>query len=217
MKTCPYLLVLCYNAVNAFVPPRLPFTAPVTLLPAIKVDLDTIADIGYTVSASKPLGVVFGENKYPYSGLVVDDVELVSLGGQVGLRVGDQLLAVNGQSVIGGDFDSVMDTLRNAPSPMELRLYRGTVSSLFSIVMNRRGENAEEEEEEVEEIIMDENYESPVTVSAEDYAEDDTISVSEVAGEAVKSIGNISKGLFGGMFSKETIQLEGDDAASNKK
>lgn len=184
------------------------------------VDMDTISDIGYTASVAKPLGVVFGENRAPFSGLSVDDVEDGMNGGVAGLKIGDQLLAVNGESLIGKDFDTAMTKLKDTPSPMELKLYRGSVSSLFTIVSNRRGADFVEEEgdDETEEIVFDENYESPVVMSAEDFG-DDTISVSALAGDAAKSIGNIfgggggdkKGGFFGGMFSQETIQLEDKD------
>merc|ERR1719162_982883 len=55
----------------------------------------------YEVEVPKPMGVVFGENPDPYFGLVVDDVSEGMNGGIAGLRVGDQLLAVNEKVVAG--------------------------------------------------------------------------------------------------------------------
>merc|ERR1712238_278253 len=70
------------------------------------------SDIGFTVSVSKPLGVVFSENPDPYLGLVIDDVAPGLNGGVAGMRVGDNLVAVNGEVVIGKYFDTAMDLLR---------------------------------------------------------------------------------------------------------
>jgi len=222
-----FLLLVASSAealvgVLAFVPSssstRLSYVArsPSLLFATKKVDLDTIADVTATVTATKPLGVVFGENSSPYFGLSVDDVEPGLNGAVAGLRQGDQLLAIDGASVIGADFDSAMELLKSSPSsgPLELTIYRGPISALFTILMNRKGDSNDVEEEEDEaDFVMDENYESPVVMTAEDYeggTEDDSISVSEVAGKTAKAFG----GMFGGMFAipKETIQLEGDDA-----
>jgi hypothetical protein len=219
MKNCFLILLLVAAAANAFVvrAPTIPALRTVSVCQAALVDLETIADIGYTTTVAKPLGVVFGENRAPFSGLSVDVVEDGLNGGVAGLRIGDQLLAVDGESVIGSDFDAAMTKLKNSPSPMELKLYRGTISSLFTIIMNRRGDDyVEEADDEAEEVIFDENYESPVQVSINDF-EDDNSSIREIAGDAAKTIGKIfgggekKGGFFGGMFSKETIQLDGDD------
>jgi PDZ domain len=182
------------------------------------VDLETVADIGYIVLLEKPLGVVFGENRAPFNGLSVDVVQEESNGASAGLRTGDQLMAVNGQSVIGSDFDKAMSLLKDSASPVELQLYRGTLQSLFTIVLNRRGDDyvpEEESEEESEQIVFNESYESPVIMTAEEFG-DDTISVSQVAKETAESIGTIFSpkaigGFFGQMFSQETIQLEDKD------
>lgn len=184
------------------------------------VDLETVADIGYIVQVEKPLGVVFGENRAPFNGLSIDVVQEESNGATAGLRTGDQLMAVNGKSVIGSDFDKAMTLLKDAASPVELQLYRGTLQSLFTIVLNRRGddyvpEEESEVEEEGEQVVFDETYESPVIMSAEEFG-DDTISVSKVAKETAESIGTIFSpktigGFFGQMFSQETIQLEDKD------
>jgi hypothetical protein len=109
---------------------------------------------------------------------------------------------------------------------VELQLYRGTIKSLFTIVVNRRSDdyNPDSEEEDDfkeegvisdDEIVFDENYESPVIMSAEDFG-DDTISISGVAAGAAESIGNMFSpqtigGFFGKMFPQETIQLEDKD------
>jgi PDZ domain len=181
------------------------------------VDLETVADIGYIVQVEKPLGVVFGENRAPFNGLSIDVVEEGASGATAGLRAGDQLMAVNGQSVIGSDFDKAMALLKESTSPVELQLYRGTLQSLFTIVLNRRGDDYVPEEESAEEdqVIFDESYESPVIMTAEEF-DDDTISVSQVAQETAASIGTIFSpkaigGFFGQMFSQETIQLEDKD------
>ena len=190
------------------------------------VDLDTVSDIGYDVSIEKPIGVVFGENRAPFKGLSIDNVESDSNGDIAGLKVGDQLMAVNNKSVIGYDFDRALSLIKGSSSPVELKLYRGTIKSLFTIVVNRRSDDynpdAEEEDDYEEEgdvsdddMVFDESYESPVIMSAEDFG-DDTISISGVATEAAKSIGNIFSpqkigGFIGKMFPQETIQLEDKD------
>ena len=183
---------------------------------AAGVDLETLSDIGYFVSVKKPLGVVFGENRAPFYGLVVDAVDADAPGAAAGLRVGDQLMAVAGQSVLGQDFEAALGRLQQAASPVELQLYRGTATSLYTIVVNRRGEDFVEEEEDDEvAIVFDESYESPVIMTAEELG-DDTISVSQVAKETAATIGTMLSpksigGFFGQMFSQETIQLEDKD------
>lgn len=187
-----------------------------------KLSAEALASIGYTITVSKPLGVVFGENRSPFFGLVVDDVEPGQNGGKAGMRVGDQLLSVDGKPVVGIDFDSAMNALRNAADPIELDLYRGTISQLYTIMTNIGDDVAsdDEEEEDDEYIIMDENYESPVQIDMSEY--DKEQSISESASNIAKNLGKIfqsdktepdakKKGLFGGMFSKETIQLDFDD------
>lgn len=192
------------------------------------VAYENLSDIGYVAGVSKPLGVVFGENGDPFGGLRVDDVESGLNGGQAGLRVGDQLLAVNGVSVVGGDFDGIMDLLRSGADPLELQLFRGDIRQLYTILDNQ---NLIEEEEPEEEVIMDENYESPVQINVAEVEDEEPLSVGDVF-NAFKKIGgkmieenkqkaaaapkDEKKGLFGGMFAKEAIQLEGDDASGLK-
>jgi PDZ domain len=181
-------------------------------LDAIRVKMDTISDVGYEATVEKPLGVVFGENRSPFNGLCIDSIAEGSNGEQAGMKVGDQLLAVNGQSVIGEDFDTAMDALRSAESPVELRLYKGLVSTLFTIVMNRGSDDDDDFEEETsEEVVFDESYESPVVMTFDDDNDNDKISVSAVAGEAVKNLGQMFGKSFSSMFSQETIQLEEKD------
>jgi len=197
--------------------------------------MDMAAQIGYFVSVEKPLGVIFGENEDPYNGLVIDDVEPGLNGGAAGLRVGDQLLSVNGKPVIGSDFDSVMNLLVSAEGSMELGLYRGTVRMLYTIVENKKGQSvgAEEEDndtEELDDVVMDEDYESPVQVNLADY-EEKPLTPGDVV-NAFKNLGAMltadvsdkeappkpkqekKGGFMGGLFSQETIQLDGDDASS---
>lgn len=186
--------------------------------------MDDLEEIGYAVSVKKPLGVVFGENDAPYNGLVVDDVEPGLNGGAAGIKVGDQLLAVNGQVVLGGDFDSTMDLLVVADD-LDLMLYKGPVGSLFTILNNRNlSPEALEDDQDTEEVVMDENYESPVQINVEDF-EDKPLS----AGDFVKAFKKVTAsadkkekkekkkgGIFGGMFGAEAIQLDGDDANTLK-
>jgi hypothetical protein len=205
------------------------------------VSYESIADIGYHVpSIHKPLGVVFSENEAPYYGLVVEDVEPGLAGGVAGLRKGDQLLTVNQQMVIGEAFESVMTTLRTAPDPMQLTLFRGTARQLYTILGNRQVEetNEDDDNEDEDRILMDENYESPVKVPIDDdeFGQDNDapLTVGEVF-TAFQKMGSMvadrmtpssssstssekkkGKGLFGGLFSQETIQLDGDDASTIK-
>ena len=191
------------------------------------VSKDAIDDVSYSVKVAKPMGVIFGENPEPFFGLSVDDVEPGLNGGSAGLRMGDQLVAVNDEIVIGDSFTAVMTALQQAESPVQLTLYRGSIKSLYTIIQNRDGfEEAEPEEE----VIMDENYESPVKIDISKYEnQDDSISVGDVfkafsklAANAVpKDDAGSSKkddtkkgGFLGGMFNQESIQLDGDDAST---
>ena len=205
------------------------------------VTYDQCLEAGYRTSVPKPMGVVFGENADPYYGLSVDDVGEGLNGGRAGLRVGDQLLAVGDEVVVGGQFDSVMAKLQDSPGPVDLVLYRGPVASLFTILSNQIGEGEsvgqstvdDADDDEGEEIVMDEDYESPVKVEVKEQKpwtagevfsvmgklgkallEDDAPPPQEVTeqpeGEAPKKKGG--GGFFG--IGAEAIQLDGDDATS---
>lgn len=186
-----------------------------------KYSYDNVKVVGYSVSIQKPLGVVFAENGNPYYGLVVDEITQDSNGSAAGLRKGDQLLAVNGECVVGDDFDNVMSMLKSLSGTLKLQLYRGNVRDL-AVTLNNMYPDVEDEDESAP-VIMDENYESPVKIEVK---EEEPLDV----GKAFKALGGLfssdegskeegggekkekKKGLFGGMFSGETIQLEGDDA-----
>lgn len=209
---------IAHDDAHGFVQPTPPSLLHRCTARAAGLDLETVADIGYIVQVEKPLGIVFGENRAPFNGLCVDVVQEGAHGATAGLRTGDQLMGVNGQAVIGSDFDKTMTLLRESASPVQLQLYRGTLQSLFTIVLNRRGDDYEEESEDVADeapVVFDESYESPVIMSADEFA-DDTISVSQVAKKTAESIGTIFSpqaigGFFGQMFTQETIQLEDKD------
>ena len=205
------------------------------------VTYDQCLEAGYRTSVPKPMGVVFGENADPYYGLSVDDVGEGLNGGRAGLRVGDQLLAVGDEVVVGGQFDSVMAKLQDAPGPVDLVLYRGPVASLFTILSNQIGEGesvgqstvADADDDDGEEIVMDEDYESPVKVEVKEQK-------PWTAGEVFSVMGKLGKVLLeddapppqeiteqpeeearkkkggGGFFGigAEAIQLDGDDATS---
>lgn len=214
------IIALLLGPATGFVAPRArnSFVRPDTTLFAIsKSDL---TGIGYTVRVEKPLGVVFGENPEPYLGLTIDDVESGSKGGMAGLRVGHQLLCVGDEVVIGDDFDSAMGLLRAAPSTIELQLYKGTARQLYTILNNKLGNVMDDDEPEV---IMDENYESPVRVPIDGFEEEEPLNAKDffnglkkIAETAVPKGDGKKGGLFGGMFSQETIQLEGDEASGTK-
>lgn len=133
------------------------------------VTYDVVEEIGFGVVVEKPMGVIFGENKDPYYGLTVDDISEGLNGARAGIRIGDQLLSVNGQVVVGKDFDSVMNILQSESKALELLLYRGPVSTLYTILSNKLGDEEDVRDEEISDddedsipVIMDENYEPPV-------------------------------------------------------
>jgi hypothetical protein len=193
-----------------------------------RVSLEKMQDVGFTTSIQKPLGVVFSDNEDPYLGLVVDSVEPEMNGAAAGIKVGDQLIAVNGEAVVGESFEFVMNFLRDSSGTLDLQFYRGTVRTLYTILDNL---DAFQDEDDEEEVVMDENYETSVYVEVK---EEKPLSAGDVF-NALKNIGNAlmekdeetynpsaegakeKKGLFGGMFSQETIQLEGDDATGLKR
>ena len=69
-----------------------------------RVDIEKCQDVGYRTSVQKPLGIIFSDNDDPYFGLVVDSVEEDMNGAAAGIKVGDQLVAVNGEAVVGETF-----------------------------------------------------------------------------------------------------------------
>lgn len=191
-----------------------------TVLEAM-LSYNQISRIGFFVEVEKPLGVVFGENDPPFNGLAVLEVNEDGNAAAAGIEVGHQLLSVNRKSVVGDDFDTAMDLLRQGSDPLEVQLYPGTVRQLFTILKNVPDESEDDDFEE-EAIVMDENYVSPVVAPEEE--EREPITAGEVLG-AVKNMGaslfekgeeakdgKQGGGLFG-MFKQETIQLEGDDAS----
>ena len=204
----------------------------------ISYSYDDIADVGYAVSVAKPLGVVFGENENPFGGLVVDDVEPGMNGGSAGLRVGDQLLAVNGKSMVGASFDSVMSDLVASDGDLELQLYRGSIRSLYVILLNQQESSKPStvkrsgNDDDDDFVVMDENYESPVVIDVSQF-EDKPLTPGDVL-KAFKKIGSmitegdgaaaatpkiVAKpkgglfGLFGG-DKQEDFFLDDDDASS---
>jgi hypothetical protein len=192
------------------------------------ITYEDLLEIGYGASVARPLGVIFGENPDPYGGLVVDDVALGLNGGAAGLKAGDQLLSINGNLVIGKDFDETMETLRDAET-LDLMLFRGPAKLLYQILENQgtQIEEEEEEEEDDEGTMFDENYESPVTVPLDDEEEeiDDGPLTPEQVMTAFKKVtsgiggkkdGEKKGGFFSGMFSDESVQLDGDDANTLK-
>lgn len=209
------LLAVALPVVDAFVVRPSPSTTAITQLLAVPYEF--VSGIGYQVAVEKPLGVVFGENGEPFGGLRVDDLDPEANGAKAGLKVGDQLLAVNEQSVVGDSFEIAMDSLRDAPSQLSLDLYRGNVQMLYTTLSNQPGFN-EQLEAESEEVVMDESYESPVVVAIDDDEEPLTAGdffkgLQKIGSSAFKGgEGEKKGGFFGGMFSGETIQLEGDDA-----
>jgi hypothetical protein len=188
-----------------------------------------IQEIGYPASVARPLGVIFGENPEPFLGLVVDDVALGLNGGAAGLKIGDQLLSINGNVVIGSDFESTMDVLRDAET-LDLMLFRGPAKLLYQILQNQdtQPEEEEEEEDDDEGTMFDDDYESPVRVPIIDEVEEDYgpltpgdvmnafKKVTSGLGDKVEKDGTKKKGFFSSMFSDETVQLDGDDANTMK-
>jgi len=190
------------------------------------IELEDIEDFGYYTACQKPLGAIFEANPDPYSGLKVGKIEVDSQGASGGLRIGDQLLAVNGLVVIGDNFDSCMGVLQASPSKMELLMYRGNVRDLYNI-MNKRDLQAGDDDGS-EAVIMDENYESPVRIEFVEESSSEGIDVGKVFSKLMGGDGKKkeksspapaprkeeqkkSGGLFG-MFG-ENIQLEGEDAS----
>lgn len=204
-------------------------TAP-TSTARFAVTYEDIIEIGYAASVARPLGVIFGENPDPYGGLVVDDVALGLNGGAAGLKIGDQLLSINGDMVIGGDFDTTMEVLRDAES-LDLVLFRGPAKLLYQILENQntQPDDEEEEEDDDEGTMFDDNYESPVRVPISDDEEEqnygpltpgDVINAFKKVTSGLKDSkdenGEKKKGFFSSMFSDETVQLDGDDANTMK-
>lgn len=207
-----------------------PNVSPRSPSSSLFVRFPDVSGVGYVVTVKKPLGVIFSENPNPVLGLVVDDIVEAQNGAIAGIRTGDNLVAVDGESVVGGEFDDIMGMLIAAPETLDVQLFRGNGATLNTVLNNIKGYNPEEEEEE-EIIIMDENYVSPFVIEVNE-DDDKPLTAGDVM-KAFKKIGSNlkedfastpappkekeesseKKGFFGGMFGGgETIQLEGTDA-----
>jgi hypothetical protein len=186
-------------------------------------------EVGYNTQCPKPLGIVFGENPDPYFGLVVEDVAEGQNGGRAGLRVGDQLMAINGEVVVGKDFDSVMNAFQLSSGTLDLVLFRGPVASMYTILANQMGEDefVRDDDEGDEEIVMDENYESPVVIEVKEkksLSPADFFKAAAKVGKllleddttppGVKKEKKKNQGFFG--IGAEAIQLDGNDANTLK-
>ncbi|CAB1103120.1 unnamed protein product [Ectocarpus sp. CCAP 1310/34] len=86
------------------------------------------------VSLKKPMGLVLEENVGGFGGLRVKEVADGGSAQEDGtVRVGDQLLEVQGENVKGIDFDEGMKKLMDAPEDgVKLKLFRGLASDLYN-------------------------------------------------------------------------------------
>jgi len=223
MVTLVQLLLLSTSATGSFITNQPKTTSFIRASPDEDLGSST-SDIGFTVSVSKPLGVVFSENPDPYLGLVIDDVAPGLNGGVAGMRVGDNLVAVNGEVVIGKYFDTAMDLLRETDGALEIQLFRGSAEALYSTLGRRDAYEFEEEENDLE--TDDDDYEAPVI---DDIEPERAVTTADLV-RAAKRIGNFlttkdeekedkpkKKGLFDGMFGGDAVQLDGDDASGTNK
>jgi len=217
------LLLLTTSATGSFITNQPKTTSFIRASPDEDLG-SSVLGIGFTVSVSKPLGIVFSENPDPYLGLVIDDVALGLNGGAAGMRAGDNLVAVNGEVVIGKYFDTAMDLLKESDAVLELQLFRGSAEALYSTLGLRDAYEFEEEEDDLE--TDDDDYEAPVI----DDIEPERAVTTEDLVRAAKKLGNFfttkdevkedkpkKKGLFDGMFGGEAVQLDGDDASGTNK
>mmetsp|Transcript_4618 Transcript_4618/g.6560 ORF Transcript_4618/g.6560 Transcript_4618/m.6560 type:complete len:231 (-) Transcript_4618:65-757(-) len=216
------LAALSFGSSNAFVVKPNHVSTASTTTRLFGARFPDVSGVGYTVQVAKPLGVIFGENPEPSLGLVVDDVTEAQNGAMAGIRVGDQLVAVDGESVVGCDFDDAMNLLINADSQVQIQMFRGDVRSLYTILTNLKGGPVEDEGEEPD--VIDENYVPPKIeivekepLTAKDLLRGLGKAVSSITEDLAPKEEDKKGGLFGGMFSGETIQLEGDEASGLKE
>ena len=229
MLTRFLFLLLGAQSVVAFLPQNQRAFVRPSLCVALSYD-DLVERVDhYEVSVPKPLGVVFGENPDPYFGLVVDDVAEGLNGGKAGMRVGDQLMAVNENVAVGKDFDDVMGLLQDEPATLSLIMYRGPVTQLYTVLSNSLGEDEsiyeDEDDYEEEVVIMDENYESPVRIEVKEEKPLTAGDVFKAFGKMGQMLGETlaadpnegaapppkkNTGFFG--IGGDTVQLDGKEA-----
>ena len=88
----------------------------------------------------KPMGIALEENHVSYRGCKVAGVIAEGnaaayqdlMGEAVPPLVGMQIVAVNGEDMLGKSLEEVMDAIGDAPSPVALELYHGLPSSLYA-------------------------------------------------------------------------------------
>ena len=242
MKRSAVFLTVCLSGLSrlslGFVPVErrtITFFPSPSTCSSLCATFEDIEGLGYTIEVEKPLGVIFSENSAPYLGLEVNDVEFGLNGAKAGIRVGQQLLAVNRKVVVGGEFDSIMDNMINSPNPMELTLFEGSVKELYFAISDDV-DLGDEDANDDEEVVMDENYETPVVIDVEPGDEDlpdydlglaikglgvlgsramemakDTVKESLAKKEEEGGEKKKSGGFFGSIFNQKTIQLEDGD------
>ncbi|KAL1508132.1 hypothetical protein AB1Y20_007720 [Prymnesium parvum] len=87
-----------------------------------------------SLELSKPMGIAFIENEGDCGGICVEGVleEGSASSSSVPLQEGDQLVAVNSVLVLGNDFDSALDTIKNTEGEtVKLTFFRGPTSFLY--------------------------------------------------------------------------------------
>lgn len=195
--------------------------------------------VSFTITTGAPLGVILSEfqsqSVSQLTPVTVVDVEIGQNAAKLGVRDGDVLIGIDGESVLveGIGFDSIMEKIgEKFASPdgkITATFFRGSgfgreegFDSLVGTIVN--GGNAEEVVDEVEDVIPDEGEDLNIYDLYEDgELPSNKISISKVFNnikeefftqkpqeEKKEEKEKKSGGFFGGLFSQETIQLEDD-------
>lgn len=91
----------------------------------------------FEVTLTKPMGIVLEENMSNFGGMRVKEISAGGAAQESGkIRIGDQLVKIEGEDIKGIDFDEGMKKLIDAPEGgVQLELFRGLATDLYNPIV----------------------------------------------------------------------------------
>lgn len=136
MNPCRLLYFACtlcclFSLTSAFLPSS--FLTPPTRLSS-SLARQVAGDDTYEVTLAKPMGIVLEENDPRIKGVCVKSLSEGGIAATSGkINDGDQLIKVADESVVGLDFQSVLDKVGSAPEDgVKLEFFRGDIAEFIN-------------------------------------------------------------------------------------